>query len=762
MNMNRRITFFSLLLLLLSCLPSSYAIGILAPSEPGLQPLHLVSQQIHVQIADQAAKTKVEQVFHNDYDRQLEGHYLFPVPKGAQVTDFVLYINGKPQHAEVLERDKARQIYEDIVSRMKDPGLLEYIDQELFRVRIFPIPAHGDQKVEIEYAQMLKMDHGAAEYVFPLDISKTSQPQPTQIKFDFTMESSIPIKTIYSPTHKLKIDSKSDKKVAGALEIAPDATDRDITLVYTVSEKEIGLSVVPFRPNPSEPGYFAIFISPQIQMQEKEIQPKAVTFVIDTSGSMSGEKIEQAKKSLIYCLNSLRPQDSFNIIRFSSDVENLQSDLKPVTPDAIASAVSWVKTLQARGGTDIDGALQEALKATAPRNSTHTIVFLTDGMPTIGETQPGNILRNLEQRNSSQLRVFTFGLGFDVNAKLIDQIAEQTRATSQYVRPDEDIEVAVSAFFDKVASPVLTNLDLKINGVKVKDLFPRQMPDLFLGSQLIVFGRYEEPSSATVLLTGDLAGKKQTFEYSANFPKQANDYAFIEPLWAHRKVGYLLEQIRENGEQKEVVDEVIQLAKKYSIATPYTSLLVTEDEPMPAMSAAAPDVMRQRMPRSERQFGAQKAMPEGMAAPSEMPSLAGSPSGGSVPMAARAAGSADFSASSGKVAVEESIRMQEYKQKSTVSGAKDTASKRVGNRTFTRIGDLWSDQSIEKRDTVLEVKSFSPAYFEVLRLRPEIKEALALGDQVEVRLDGRTVLKIGPAGKEKLAETDINLLKSTM
>ncbi len=729
------------------------AIGILAPDEPGLQPLHLASQQIHVQIADQAVKTKVEQVFHNDLDRQLEGHYLFPVPKGAQVTDFVLYINGKPQHAEVLERDKARQIYEDIVSRMKDPGLLEYIDQNLFRVRIFPISPRGDMKVEIEYAQMLKLDHGAAEYIFPMG-GKSSQVQSAQTDFGFEIHSTIPIKTVYSPTHDLKTSTKEDKKVVGKLEVAPESADRDITLIYTVSEKEIGLSVVPYRPNPSEPGYFAVFISPQIEMKENEIQPKAVTFVIDTSGSMAGEKMDQAKKALIYCLNSLRAQDSFNIIRFSSDVEGFQSDLKPASPDAIKAAVDWVNNLQAKGGTDIDAALQKALKAAAPKGSTHTIVFLTDGMPTVGETIPDNILRNLEQRNSASLRVFSFGLGFDVNAKLIDEIAEQTRATSQYVRPNEDIEVAVSSFFDKVSSPVLTNLDLKINGVRVKDLFPRQLPDLFLGSQLIVFGRYEEPTSSTVVLNGDLAGKKQTFEYAANFPKEARDYAFIEPLWAHRKVGYLLEEIRKNGEQKEVVDEVIQLAKKYSIATPYTSLLVTEDEPVAAMGGAAQNLQRHPMMRAPAPGGNLGAA-RSMALP-EMAADKLSASGGNAPARAR------MSESVGQQAVETSIQMQDYKQKATVGSDQQAASKRAANRTFVRQGEVWSDQSIEKRDVVLEIKSFSAAYFELLRLRPDLKEALALGDQVEVRLNATSVLKIGPAGKETLAEKDVNLLKSTM
>lgn len=744
------------LLIVATAVSPASAIGILAPTETGLAPLSLIEQDVRVEITDQAARTKLTQVFHNGIDRPLEAHYLFPVPKGAQVTDFILYINGKPQHAEVLERDEARRIYEDIVSRMQDPGLLEYMDRDLFRVRVFPIPPNGDQKVELEYVQVLKMDNGAAEYRFPLAMK--GQAATAKNQFEFSIASQTPLKSVYSPSHKLNLSTRSEAKMAGAIEITPDNAERDVTLVYSVSAKDIGLVVLPYRPNASRDGYFSILISPSIEAREADIQSKAITFVIDTSGSMAGEKIEQAKNALIYCLKSLRPRDHFNVIHFSTAVTRMENDLQPASPEAVRAAVRWVEDLRASGGTNIDGALQEALRATPPAKTVHTIVFLTDGMPTIGNTAPDEILANLQDSNREQLRVFTFGLGYDVNAKLLDDIADQTRSTSQYVRPDEDIEVSVSGFFDKVASPVLTNLKLQIDGIKTHDLFPNQMPDLFLGTQLVLFGRYSKPGTAAIRLEGDLAGEKHVFVHEAVFPSEADQHEYIEPLWAHRNVGYLLEEIRRHGEEKELVDEVIGLAKKYAIVTPYTSFLVTEDEQARPMAPFAGHAMEKPAisppaPGSDLNFLRRNLQP----APQAAARLQRREARESAVMAE--SDSFATAAPSGAGAVEHSIQMQEFKSKSSLEAEGASGVVRASERTFTRKDEVWVDETIEKRETVLQVKFASAAYFEILKLRPDLKEALALGNQVEVRLSPTAILKIGAEGKGTLEESDRNMLK---
>lgn len=739
------------------CQQESHAIGILAPTEQSLQPLRLTHQSVTLEVSDQAAKTKISQTFHNDLDRQLEAHYLFPVPKGAKVTDFILYINGNPQHAEVLESDQARKIYEDIVARMQDPGLLEYIDSDLFRVRIFPVPPRGDQKVELEYVQVLQLENGAAEYSFPMTAPGSGViASPTEMDFDFRIDSKIPIKTVYSPTHEIKFDQKGEHHMSGSALLSPEVMDRDLTLIYTVSTEDVGLVVLPYRPNADKDGYFSILISPRVEIETEKIQPKAVTFVIDTSGSMtSDQKIEQAKKSLIYCLNSLREVDSFNVIQFATTVNQMNENLIPATRDNVRESIKWVERLQATGGTNIDGALAEALRTTPQKDLIHTIVFLTDGIPTIGNVAPEEILSNLDQLNEARLRIFTFGLGYDVNARLLDDIAEQTRSTSQYVRPNEDIELAVSTFFDKVASPVLTNLNLRIDGVRTYDLFPDQLPDLFLGSQLILFGRYENAGEATVRLEGELGGQDHTFVYETNFPQKSGRYEYIEPLWAHRKVGYLLDEIRKHGEQQELVDEVVELAKKYAIVTPYTSFLVTEDEPVAMEQQQIP--VPQAMPRIERDGAAlRSSRAKGMASPAAgaKPEAAMAP-----PIEGSSADALSFGAATGQSAVESSIKLQEFKAKDTLMDKAESSVRQASGRTFELKDGIWIDQSIEKRDKILEVKFASTAYFEILKIRPDLKEALALGDQLEIRLTKETVLKISPTGKEKLDESDRDVLK---
>ncbi|MCX7017163.1 MAG: VWA domain-containing protein, partial [Candidatus Sumerlaeota bacterium] len=496
-----------------------------------------------------------------------------------------------------MEREQARRIYEDIVRRMRDPGLMEYMDQNLMRVRIFPVPARGDQKVEVEFTQPLPMDAGSAQYVYPIGALERGPMGASDFRFSFSIESDVPIKTVYSPSHRLNIERRSDRRIEGSVDPSTGSTGspqassghpstgsgqgetrRDVTLVYTVAEGDIGLNALCYREDTEKPGFFMVMIAPKVEMNEADIQSKAVTFVFDTSGSMaSDKKIDQARDALKYCLDSLRPKDRFNVVRFASDVDSFRDDLVEANDENRDRARKWVSEMRASGGTNIDEALAMALRSRPSKEFVHTVVLLTDGCPTVGETRPEAILANVEQRNKEGLRVFTFGVGNDVNARFLDRLAEDARAVSQYVRPGEDIEQAVSSFFDKIASPVLTDLELEIQGVPTVDLFPHQLPDLFLGTQLTVFGRYKEPGKAKVVLHGKLGDKRQDFVYEAKFPGDEDRHGYIEPLWGQRKVGYLLEEIRRNGENKEVVDEVVQLAKRYGIVTPYTSYLAVDD-----------------------------------------------------------------------------------------------------------------------------------------------------------------------------------------
>jgi Ca-activated chloride channel family protein len=306
--------------------------------------------------------------------------------------------------------------------------------------------------------------------------------------------------------------------------------------------------------------------------------------VLDTSGSMRGKRMTQARNALKYCLKNLGEKDRFSIINFATTVNRYADNLLAAEQDQIVRATKWVDELEATGGTAINDALLAALALRGnDAGRTFTVVFFTDGRPTIGETNAQKIQQNVLAKNNASTRIFTFGVGDDVNATMLDQLAEQSKALSTYVREFEDIESRVSGLYAKISNPVLANLKLTVgDNVKLSDMYPTQLPDLFHGTQLVVMGRYKGDGHVALKLTGSVGKETKEFVYELNFPGKTNDDKdFVEDLWARRKVGYLLDQIRINGQKKELMDEMVALSKRYGIATPYTSYLIVPDAPVP-------------------------------------------------------------------------------------------------------------------------------------------------------------------------------------
>ena len=328
-----------------------------------------------------------------------------------------------------------------------------------------------------------------------------------------------------------------------------------------------------------------LLVSPRAELSKTQQIPRDMVFVLDTSGSMRGKRMTQARSALKYCLENLTPSDRFGLMNFATTVNKYTEALLPATKENLAAARKWVEALEATGGTAIDDAMAAALAMrTNDETRPFTIVFFTDGRPTIGETNSEKILGNVSKKNTANTRIFTFGVGDDVNATMLDAMAENSRAISTFVRETEDIEAKTTGLYAKISNPVLSNLTLAVNGdVKLNEVYPPKLPDLFHGTQLVVLGRYNgKGGKTTVTLTGMVGKDKKEFTYEVNFPEQtAEEKPFVEDLWARRKVGYMLDQIRTNGEKKELVDEVVALAKRYGITTPYTSYLVVPDGPLP-------------------------------------------------------------------------------------------------------------------------------------------------------------------------------------
>src|SRR5262245_40987254 len=577
-----------ILLLVVVAAPASAA-GLLIPEDKKLPPLAMVHHRVNVVIDDQAAITTVEQAFRNHTDRQLEATYLFPIPKGASVNRFTMWVDGKEQTGELLDSKKASQVYTDIVRRTQDPAILEYLGNNLMRLKIFPVPPKQDQKVKISFTAVAPQDNGVVEYVYPL---KTDG-RGTKTLEDFSVKARIksqhPIQNVYSPTHAIAISRTSDKEVAMTFERDQAVLDKDFQLFYSLGNKEIGITPLAHRPISAEDGYFLLLISPQLETSKSNIIPRDLVLVMDTSGSMDNVKMDQARKALKHCLSNLNSGDRFAVVTFSTNVRKYRDALVEANTEQVDNAKKWVDGLKAGGGTAIEAALDTALELrTGDEGRSFTVVFFTDGQPTIGEMKPEKILKGVEAKNTKNTRIFTFGVGDDVNTALLDQLADTTKALSTYVRPAEDIEAKVTSLYGKISHPVRANVRLTTTeNVKVHELYPPALPDLFFGSQLVVLGKYSGSGSAAVKLTGQVGKETREFAYDVTFPaRTTEDREFVEHLWARRKVGFLLDQVRLNGEQKELMDEMLALAKKYGIATPYTSYLVVPDAPVPVAAAS--------------------------------------------------------------------------------------------------------------------------------------------------------------------------------
>ena len=555
----------------------AFASGVLIPKDTSVPPLAIKHQRVDLQIKDGTATAKIEQVFQNSVNRVLEAVYVFPLPESASIVDFAMYINGKRMSGEIVEKQKAKRIYQDIVRRMKDPGLLEQMSGNLFRCSVYPVPANGEQRIEISYSESLQFDAGLYKLVYPLKTGERASRTLEDFTVSAKLSSSLPIKNIYSPSHKVGISRKGEHEAIIGFEEDRSVLDRDFVLYYGVSKKDFGLNLLTHAED-KDGGYFMMMISPTVQPPEERVVSRDITFVFDSSGSMSGDKIKQARKALKYCVHKLNKKDRFNIIRFSTDVEPFREELVNADGANCEAALEFIEGIIARGGTDINGALTRALSMKKSKNRPYVVVFLTDGRPTIGVTEMKEILQNLEKTKRVGSRMFVFGVGHQVNTHLLDRISGDNGGISQYVKPGEDIEVKVSSLQDKMSRPVLADPVVKIEKIDIHETHPKKLDDLFAGNQILLFGRYRGEGHVAIRLTGTIDGKDQEYVYEGSFAAKSVENSFIPRLWATRRVGYLLDEIRLHGEEKELKDEVLQLSKEYGIMTPYTSYLVLEKE----------------------------------------------------------------------------------------------------------------------------------------------------------------------------------------
>lgn len=665
--------------------------------------------RVTVTIEDQVATTHVDQVFVNPSSHQTEGTYVFPLPEEATINDFGMWVDGELLKGEILPADKARSIYEEIVRRQRDPALLEYIGRNTFRARIFPIEPHSEKHVEIKYTEILSLNNGVIHYRYPLDTERFSPKPIEDVSIHVKIHSNEAIKTIYSSSHDIAIDRQDDYHVAVGYEGTDVLPDTDFDLYYTVSEKDIGLNLLSYTDGYQD-GFFLLLVAPQVETDTADIVARDVILVLDKSGSMRGEKLSQAKKALHFVLDNLNDEDRFNVIEFSTGVRQFSEGL--IAASARGAAHRWVESLEAGGGTDINRAMLEALVQTDAERPT-VVIFLTDGLPTEGVTDVARILSNVEDAAPDNARIFAFGVGDDVNTLLLDGMARNHRGTSTYVRPGQQIDEEVSAFYAQVSTPVLSDIELGFGDIDTYDTYPYPLPDLFAGTQLLMVGRYRQGGNTTITLRGKVNNQEQTLPFQdVQFSQEQGD-DFVPRLWATRKVGYLLNQIRLHGESQELVQEIVDLAVRYGIMTPYTSFLVQEDAEVFSEQG--------RKETAEREYSVMAT--------------------------------AEPAAPSGKAAVDDAQAQRGLEESNVSTGATGETVKIIGHKTFLLRDNLWIDTTFDSsRMTPVKVGFMSDSYFALLRARPEWGSFFAVGERVLVVLDAQDGQ--GPQAYEVVAEEE--------
>jgi Ca-activated chloride channel homolog len=707
------------------------------------------SSDVRVDLADRVLHYEITETFVNRGSRVGEADFMFPLPKGAAFQDLKLSINGELVAGETMNAVQARQIYEEIVRRQRDPALLEWMGYGLLRARIFPI-APGEQKKVVVRFQMVAEREGDALRIDYFRGMRTSQREMNQqpegrMSFVLTYPNDPIYGRVYSPTHSIYEDpyayasvsfgdhpvASNDRASTRRVEIR-DARG-EVTLLLPIRRStSAAISLLANAPG-NDDGFALITLSPPA------VQPRAVprdlTFVIDVSGSMSGEKIEQARAAGKQILGSLSPMDRFKLIDFSSDVRTFRDSFSSATRDNIRAAERYLDQLDAEGSTNISGALDEALSSAVQPGRLPIILFLTDGQPTVGE-RDGSVIASSVASHRGSRRLFTFGVGADLNVPLIEQLALEGRGTASFVRPEESVERAVGIVASRLTSPLVTDVRMHADGVRLLKMHPSGPVDIFAGEDLVILSRYSGSGDAVVRFDGQTTNGPVSWSTRVNFPDRSRENPFVARLWATQRVGYLGAEKRKHGGSQEIDDEIRDLGERFGIPTEFSSYLVVEPGMGRGRVMGAGGVQLNSVVTTAT--GAVGAA----AAPSTMQFEAAK-------VAAAQRSATSVSAADSAVGI------------TTLAGLRrDGKMTRAGNITFVLRDSVWTDVRYKKSARVLRVKPFSDAYFKLIEILPDLREPFTVGERVIVA--GRSMaIELTPLGEDQLTDRDMTLIRDS-
>lgn len=725
---------------------------------------HISKLDFHATVREQVAQVQIEQVFQNVSSQTLEAQIVFPLPADAAISELTLLVDGQEFSGKLLRKEEARSIYESIVRSRRDPALLEYIGQGLYQTSVFPVPPQASRTVQIRYSQLLKKDSGLVDLTLPIGLSKHSNRAIGQLNVDVRVETNAPLRTIYSPSHGIDLQRSDDKHAHCKLTLSNADRLEDFRLLFGTNSGQLGTHLISYKPLENEDGYFVLLVSPELKRVDSTPMPRSMIFVLDRSGSMNGEKIKQAREALKFLINQLRPQDTFNIVAYDSVVETFRPELQRADADTIKAALGYAEGIYAGGSTNIDGALQTSLKLLTTKAVPSYVLFLTDGLPTVGERNEQRIAANAKSINNVSARLFNFGVGYDVNSRLLDRLSRDNRGQSVYVRPNEDIEASVSNLYNKIGNPMLTDLAVNFEfdeptspaeAARINRLYPKQLSDLFFGEQLVLVGRYRKGGLAKVVVSGQHAGQLQKFSFPVTLADRSmgESNGFAEKLWATRRVGEIIDELDLRGQNQELVDELVQLSIRHGIITPYTSFLADDNVRLADrsnMSRAAESTRRSLSLEAGRAGVEQRAFKAQLQSADNASAVSG-PVSAPTPASSIVAGARGATSEKQREAAAADAKKEVFKGIRVVdeSGAVKSLDsvRQLGQKTFFRKSNMWQDSTVtdEQQAKAIRLKQFSREYFDLAASHSgTLAKYLAFEEPVVLNLDGKTY-QIDPA-----------------
>ena len=617
-----------------------------------------------------------------------EGRVVVPVPPNSSVTDLSLSDGSVTLEGSILDSGDAERIYEEIVRRLIDPALLRSLGDDLYEVRAFPVPEGETRQVRFTVTTPLVADGDQAVVSIPW--SRMS-PRPASAVVTGDVDVSWEVRAVVAPTYALDVDRQSDGRLSVSWEAPPTwQITSDFTLYLSGGEGLLSTQLLPYRPS-GEEGYFALLFAPVVEVDSAVARD--VIIVMDSSGSMEGEKLAQAQEAARFILERLGDDDRFGVVQFARTAQTFGGGLEPSSRSA--AGIAFVDDIRAGGGTNISGALSAAM-ALANGDRPATIVFLTDGLPTVGIEDAASILDVAESGDPGRTQLFAFGVGYDVDTILLDSLARAFVGTSHYVTPEEQIDTEVGRLFERISTPVLTDVRVSIEGGAVSALAPEGITGIFAGTQTMLTGRYGEAGPVTVTVDGNTSAGAESFVYDVTLPSRASNDPTVAQLWAQQRVADLLTELRIEGQRESLVEEIVAIATQFGIVTPFTSYLAEE----PELAFAADEAAR-----------------------SVADAAAAAPSSGA--QAVEAADDEDLR-SGGLSLGAETVRV-------------------LGSASYVLRDGVWTQSGFTLGSDAPEVVVGSAAFAELVAARPELATAAQLGERVVAEGPNGFVTLVWPA-----------------